>query len=85
MESRRALSHASDRTSTTEASLYLQGRTRDGDHAELAPFINEEKFQTERSGASEFRGIFKGSSMFFMDFRGFSRILESSKGVLKVF
>jgi len=45
---KRALSHASDRTSTTESSLHLQGRTKEADHAELAAFINEEKFQADR-------------------------------------
>lgn len=46
--SKRALSHASVRTSTTESSLHLQGRTKEGDHDEIGPFINEEKFQAER-------------------------------------
>eukprot|EP00435_Cladocopium_sp_Y103_P022289 s2812_g5.t1 len=46
--SKRAISHASVRTSTTESSLYLQGRTKEGDHDEIGPFINEEKFQAER-------------------------------------
>jgi len=63
----RKASHASERTSTTASSLYLQGRSRESDHAEMTAFLNEEKLQTERIAARRIQRVLDNGRMLQVD------------------